>query len=153
MSNNLWWGYLHTDGSIQVKRYFSYEDIEKAEESPLVKEFTLAFEADNRDDAITKATNLLINDKTQMPIKKNGKNLLLLDFLVQGQKGKAIIYVTPEGNFLSPKAVANKVKETKLATLKELLDKIDIEVRLYAEEKRSAVELIEELILKIKMED
>ena len=32
----LWWGYIHTNGTIQVKRYFGPEDIREAHESPFV---------------------------------------------------------------------------------------------------------------------
>lgn len=31
-----WWGYLHTNGSLQVKPYFGPEDITEAHESPFV---------------------------------------------------------------------------------------------------------------------
>jgi hypothetical protein len=32
-----WWGYLHTDGHIQVKRYFDPLDLKEAHESPFVE--------------------------------------------------------------------------------------------------------------------
>ena len=47
-----WWGYLHTLGTLQVKRYFGPQDIQEAYESPFVKEVILPFKAKNRDDAI-----------------------------------------------------------------------------------------------------
>lgn len=31
---NKWWGYLHTSGTLQAKRFFSDEDIYEAQESP-----------------------------------------------------------------------------------------------------------------------
>ena len=31
-----WWGYLHVEGTLQVKRYFGPRDIEEAHESPFV---------------------------------------------------------------------------------------------------------------------
>lgn len=47
-----WWGYKHTNGSIQVKRCFSLRDIEEANSSPFVLETTEAFNAKDRDEAI-----------------------------------------------------------------------------------------------------
>lgn len=48
----LWWGYLHTAGTIQVKRYFDHLDIEEANESPFCDIVIGPFEAFDRDDAI-----------------------------------------------------------------------------------------------------
>lgn len=47
----MWWGYIHTNETIQIKRYFSHEDIIEAKESPFVKEYYGPFEADSRRDA------------------------------------------------------------------------------------------------------
>lgn len=47
-----WWGYLHTNGSIQVKRYFDARDLSEARESPFVQRMTGTFEADSREEAI-----------------------------------------------------------------------------------------------------
>ncbi len=52
MSTNKWWGYIHTNGGIQVKRYFDKQDIIEATESPFVKMAFGPFEAVDRDDAI-----------------------------------------------------------------------------------------------------
>lgn len=49
---NKWWGYIHTNGSIQVKRYFDQRDLEDAHESPFVSKVINPFEAEGRDDAI-----------------------------------------------------------------------------------------------------
>lgn len=49
---NKWWGYIHTNGSIQVKRYFGILDTLEAEESPFVKTVIYPFEAEGREDAI-----------------------------------------------------------------------------------------------------
>ena len=49
---NLWWGYLHTNGSIQAKRYFDRRDLEDANESPFVSTYFGPFEAENRDEAL-----------------------------------------------------------------------------------------------------
>lgn len=48
----LWWGYIHENNSIYIKRYFSDRDIEEAEESPFVSVIWGPFEADNRENAI-----------------------------------------------------------------------------------------------------
>lgn len=50
--NNLWWGYIHVNKTIQVKRYFEPLDIQEANESPFVEQTFGPFEAKNREDAI-----------------------------------------------------------------------------------------------------
>jgi len=55
----LWWGYLHTNGNIQVKRYFEPLDIEEARESPFVSRAAGPFEADGREDAIRQVRRAL----------------------------------------------------------------------------------------------
>lgn len=53
MSNtNLWWGYKHTSGTYQAKRYFDRRDIDEALSSPFCVSVTTAFEAKNRDEAL-----------------------------------------------------------------------------------------------------
>lgn len=48
-----------------------------------------------------------------------GKNTkLLVDFFTEGKKGKAVVFATPEGNFLSPKAVENELNEQRQSILK-----------------------------------
>lgn len=47
----LWWGYIHTNKELQVKRFFGYEDIEEAKESSFVEELYGPFEADSKEDA------------------------------------------------------------------------------------------------------
>ncbi len=59
MANLKWWGYLHTNGSVQLKRFFSFEDLHEAASSPFVKKFTQPFDAEDRDDADAKARALL----------------------------------------------------------------------------------------------
>lgn len=54
-----WWGYLHTNGTIQVKRYFDMRDIQEARESVFVLETVGPFEVKDRDAAIFKAKELL----------------------------------------------------------------------------------------------
>lgn len=56
---NEWWGYLHTSGTVQAKRYFSSEDISEARESPFCAVVIGPFEAADREEAlsiVTKAT-------------------------------------------------------------------------------------------------
>ena len=52
MDKILWWGYIHQNGSIQVKRYFSYLDLQEALESPFVERVYGHFHADSREEAI-----------------------------------------------------------------------------------------------------
>jgi len=51
---NKWWGYLHMNGTLQVKRFFSREGIREAEESPFVEMTSGSFEAKDRKDAMNK---------------------------------------------------------------------------------------------------
>jgi len=52
----LWWGYLHTNGSIQAKRYWGRWqgslDIQDAHESPFVARVCNPFSAEGRDEAL-----------------------------------------------------------------------------------------------------
>ena len=59
---NKWWGYLHSDGNIQVKRYFSDQDIIEAYESPFCKHVFHEFECNNREEAI-KHIQDIINER------------------------------------------------------------------------------------------
>ncbi len=51
-SKNLWWGYKHTNGSYQAKRYFDKRDTDEANESPFCDIVVGPFYADNRDEAL-----------------------------------------------------------------------------------------------------
>ena len=53
---NEWWGYLHMNGSIQVKRYYDADDLKFALESDFVVRVCGPFDALNRFDAIEIAT-------------------------------------------------------------------------------------------------
>ena len=57
MSALMWWGYLHQDGSIAVKRFFEDRDIQEADESPFVQKTTGPYEAADR----LEATRLIEN--------------------------------------------------------------------------------------------
>jgi len=54
MNELLWWGYLHTEGTLQVKRYFDSRDLEEAKESDFVVAVHGPWPAKNREEAITK---------------------------------------------------------------------------------------------------
>lgn len=58
MNKLLWWGYLHTSGTLQAKRYFGELDIQEAHESPFCKKVVGPFEASDRDEALTIVKNL-----------------------------------------------------------------------------------------------
>lgn len=53
-SNNkqLWWGYKHTSGTYQAKRYFAPLDIQEARESPFCAIVAGPFEATSREEAL-----------------------------------------------------------------------------------------------------
>ena len=46
-----WWGYVHVNGTIQVKRYFDKQDLEEAHESPFCGQVSEVVEADDREHA------------------------------------------------------------------------------------------------------
>lgn len=52
MKKLLWWGYLHVDGSVLLKRYYNQDDIYEAEDSGFVVDIYGPFEADTRDEAM-----------------------------------------------------------------------------------------------------
>lgn len=53
-----WWGYQHTNGQVQLKRYFGPLDIQEAKESPFVRQVYGPFEAKDNDEAMTKLIRL-----------------------------------------------------------------------------------------------
>lgn len=55
----LWWGYLHTSGTHQVKRYFEPLDIQEAKESPFCELVFGPFPASDRDDALITLNELI----------------------------------------------------------------------------------------------
>jgi hypothetical protein len=54
-----WWGYLHTEGTVQVKRFFDQLDITEANQSPFVKEIVQPFDAASREEAVQKVKQSL----------------------------------------------------------------------------------------------
>jgi len=47
-----WWGYKHTNGSYQVKRFFNKSDLTDSAMSPFVERVYGPFEAEDRDEAL-----------------------------------------------------------------------------------------------------
>ena len=61
MSENLWWGYRHTSGSVQAKRFFDDRaSIEDAYESDFVVNVVEPFPADSREQALK-----IVSERTQ----------------------------------------------------------------------------------------
>ena len=48
-----WWGYLHVEGSLQIKRYFDEQDLQDARDSSFCAEVSGVVEARDREEAIT----------------------------------------------------------------------------------------------------
>ena len=61
---NLWWGYKHTSGTYQAKRYFDKLDLEEAYASPFAEIVVEPFEAKGRDEALE-----IIKEKTKNDTK------------------------------------------------------------------------------------
>lgn len=55
-----WWAYIHTNGSIQLKRYFGPLDLSEARESPFVRDIIQPFDAADREAAFA-YVNRLVN--------------------------------------------------------------------------------------------
>lgn len=66
-----WWGYVHVNGSLQLKRYFSTRDLDEARESPFVKSVHGPWEVSDRDDALDKLKREI--DFLSLPLKNLGK--------------------------------------------------------------------------------
>jgi len=47
-----WWGYIHVNGKLQVKRFFDQRDIDEAYESDFVSHVFHPFFAKDREDAL-----------------------------------------------------------------------------------------------------
>jgi hypothetical protein len=47
-----WWGYLHVNNTVQVKRFFGSQDITEARESDFVSQTVGPFEATDRANAL-----------------------------------------------------------------------------------------------------
>ena len=51
--SQLWWGYKHTSGTYQAKRYFEPLDIQEAQESPFCELVIRPFKASSREHALS----------------------------------------------------------------------------------------------------
>ena len=51
---NKWWGYIHNNGSLQVKRFFSQEDLTEARESDFVARVYGPWECKDRESALAR---------------------------------------------------------------------------------------------------
>lgn len=60
MDKLLWWGYKHTSGTYQAKRYFDTRDIQEARESDFCDQVVGPFEALDRDEALAKVKELTL---------------------------------------------------------------------------------------------
>jgi len=49
-----WWGYIHENGSLQLKRYFGPEDLSEARESPFVRSVHGPWDCKDREEALKK---------------------------------------------------------------------------------------------------
>ena len=62
MSKAMWWGYLHSNGTIQVKRWFG--DVKDYTDdcygNPFVKQVIEPFEADSREEALEVIKNHIV---------------------------------------------------------------------------------------------
>ena len=59
IEKNQWWGYQHTSGTLQVKRYFDKRDIQEANESPFCDIVIGPFDANTREEALLILTDRL----------------------------------------------------------------------------------------------
>jgi hypothetical protein len=55
---NKWWGYVHANGTLQVKRYFDMQDIQEASTSPFVQSIYGPFDAVDSQHALNKLKKL-----------------------------------------------------------------------------------------------
>lgn len=55
----LWWGYLHINGTVRVKRFFDPGDTDEAKQSPFVLDVYGPLWCDNRADALKTIGDLL----------------------------------------------------------------------------------------------
>lgn len=60
---NQWWGYIHTSGTLQTKRYFGPLDIEEAVQSPFCSKVFLPFEAKDREEAVKYIKEVLLKNE------------------------------------------------------------------------------------------
>lgn len=67
-----------------------------------------------------------VEEKYEYLPRAFGKNTkLLVDFFTEGKKGKSVVFATPEGNFLSPKAVESLLLQKEMDERKRVNDILD----------------------------
>jgi hypothetical protein len=59
-TKHLFWGYLHTSGTLQAKRYFDHRDLREAQESPFCEQVVGPFHASDREEALK-----IVKEKTE----------------------------------------------------------------------------------------
>ena len=59
---NQWWGYKHTSGTYQAKRYFGALDTDEAIDSPFCEVVVGPFMAEDREEAL-ETVKKLVNEK------------------------------------------------------------------------------------------
>lgn len=64
-NRNLWWGYVHTSGTLQAKRYFDPLDIQEAHQSPFCEQVVGPFEAKDRDEALEIVKQKALGDEAK----------------------------------------------------------------------------------------
>lgn len=69
-----WWGYQHTSGTYQVKRYYEARDIIEATESPFCKHVVGPFLATDRNEAFYIAESL-VNSLNDLPVSEAEEQL------------------------------------------------------------------------------
>ncbi len=52
MNKLQWWGYVHTSGTLHLKRYFDQRDTQEAHESPFCARVFGPWEADTHEEAL-----------------------------------------------------------------------------------------------------
>ena len=68
MTDNMWWGYRHTSGTVQAKRFFDDRaPIEDARQSTFVTQVVEPFQADSRDEALQIVRQRTTQDLTLKP--------------------------------------------------------------------------------------
>ena len=58
--SQLWWGYKHTSGTYQAKRYFGALDTDEARDSPFCEQVVGPFPAKDREDALAQVKQLTV---------------------------------------------------------------------------------------------
>tara|TARA_R110000772_G_scaffold45089_1_gene103438 strand:+ start:18 stop:242 length:225 start_codon:yes stop_codon:yes gene_type:complete len=74
MEKNLWWGYIHTSGTVHAKRYFSEQDIIEANQSPFCDLVSGPWLATDREEALS-MLKLMGMNKLERKLKKQQNDI------------------------------------------------------------------------------